>query len=76
VPRDISVVGFDDTPIATTVWPELTTVRQPIAAMAEAAINLLLHKIRRPRDRPVTAVDHLVPYVLVRRDSVAPPRKF
>jgi LacI family transcriptional regulator len=76
VPRDLSVVGFDDTPIATTVWPELTTVRQPIAAMAEAAINLLLHKIRRPKDRHVhQAVDHLVPYVLVKRDSVAPPRK-
>ena len=45
-------------------------------AMAEAAINLLLHKIRRQKDRHVTqAVDHLVPYVLVRRDSVAPPRR-
>jgi LacI family transcriptional regulator len=76
VPNDLSVVGFDDTPIATTVWPELTTIRQPIAAMAEAAINLLLHKIRRPQDRhAVLAVDHLVPYVLVKRDSVAPPRK-
>jgi LacI family transcriptional regulator len=76
VPGDISVVGFDDTPIATTVWPELTTIRQPIAAMAEAAINLLLHKIRRPQDRHAAQpVDHLVPYVLVKRDSVAPPRK-
>lgn len=76
VPRDLSVVGFDDTPIATTVWPELTTIRQPIAAMAEAAINLLLHKIRRPKDRHATQpVDHLVPYVLVKRDSVAPPKK-
>ncbi len=76
VPADLSVVGFDDTPIATTVWPELTTIRQPIAAMAEAAINLLLHKIRRPQDRhAVQPVDHLVPYVLVKRDSVAPPRK-
>jgi LacI family transcriptional regulator len=76
VPKDLSVVGFDDTPIATTVWPELTTIRQPIAAMAEAAINLLLHKIRRPKDRHAhVAVDHMVPYLLVKRDSVAPPRK-
>jgi LacI family transcriptional regulator len=76
VPRDLSVVGFDDTPIATTVWPELTTIRQPIAAMAEAAINLLLHKIRRPKDRHANpATDHLVPHLLVKRDSVAPPRK-
>ena len=76
VPRDLSVVGFDDTPTATTVWPELTTIRQPIASMAESAIDLLLRKIRR-KDRHVTqVVDHLVPYQLVRRDSVAPPRKF
>jgi LacI family transcriptional regulator len=76
VPNDLSVVGFDDTPIATTVWPELTTIRQPIAAMAEAAINLLLHNIRRPKDRYAKQpVDHLVPYLLVKRDSVAPPRK-
>jgi LacI family transcriptional regulator len=75
VPKDLSVVGFDDTPIATTVWPELTTIRQPIASMAEAAINLLLQKIRRPQDRQASkAVDHLVPYMLVKRDSVAPPR--
>jgi LacI family transcriptional regulator len=76
VPRDISIVGYDDTPIATTVWPELTTIRQPIASMAEAAINLLLQKIRRPKDRYQAQVDdQLVPFVLVKRDSVAPPRK-
>jgi LacI family transcriptional regulator len=76
VPHDLSVVGFDDTPIATTVWPELTTIRQPIAAMAEAAINLLLQKIRRPKDRQFAQpIDHLVPFELVKRDSVAPPPK-
>jgi LacI family transcriptional regulator len=76
VPRDLTVVGYDDTKIAMTVWPELTTIRQPIAAMAEAAINLLQQKFRRPKDRHANqVVDHLVPYVLVKRDSVAPPRK-
>ncbi len=35
VPRDLTVVGFDDTLIASTVWPELTTIQQPIARMAE-----------------------------------------
>jgi LacI family transcriptional regulator len=76
VPKDLSVVGFDDTPLASTVWPELTTVRQPIAAMAEAAINLLLHKIRRAKDRSATQmVDHLVPHEIIKRDSVAAPRK-
>lgn len=49
VPEDLSVVGFDDTSLATTVWPELTTVRQPISAMAEAALDMLLADIRARR---------------------------
>ena len=46
MPGDLSIVGFDDTAPATTVWPELTTVKQPIAAMAEAALDLLLADLR------------------------------
>lgn len=49
VPGDISVVGFDDTALATTIWPELSTVRQPIAEMAEAAVEMLLGEIQRRR---------------------------
>ncbi len=37
VPQDLSIVGFDDTPIASHIWPPLTTVRWPIATMARAA---------------------------------------
>ena len=76
VPRDLSVVGFDDTPIATTVWPELTTVRQPIAAMAGSAIELLLRSIRQHKDGEARVVsDHVIAHVLIKRDSVAVPRK-
>jgi LacI family transcriptional regulator len=76
VPRDLSVVGYDDTPTATTVWPELTTVRQPIAAMAGAAIELLLRSIRQRKDGEARVVsDHVMPHVLIKRDSVAVPRK-
>ena len=46
VPDDLSIVGFDDTALATSVWPELTTVKQPIAAMAEAALELLIADLR------------------------------
>src|SRR5206468_9951592 len=46
VPDDVSIVGFDDTALATSVWPELTTVKQPIAAMAEAALELLIADLR------------------------------
>nr|WP_162267088.1 LacI family DNA-binding transcriptional regulator [Luteimonas abyssi] len=72
VPRDLSVVGFDDTSAATTVWPELTTIRQPIAAMAESAVDILVRGIRRrERDSKLLIVDHVVAHQLVRRDSVA-----
>lgn len=76
VPGDLSVVGFDDTPTATTVWPELTTIHQPIAAMAGSAIELLLRTIRQRKEGDARVVaDHVVAHTLVKRDSVAAPRK-
>ncbi|WP_238346366.1 LacI family DNA-binding transcriptional regulator [Luteimonas saliphila] len=75
VPRDLSVVGFDDTSAATTVWPELTTIRQPIAAMADSAIDILLRSIRRKDRSTRMLVDHVIPHQLVKRDSVAPPAR-
>jgi LacI family transcriptional regulator len=76
VPKDLSVVGFDDTAIATTVWPELTTIRQPIAAMAETALDVLVRDIRRRRSgENVAPVDQLVAHTLIERESAsAPPR--
>jgi len=73
VPRDLSIVGFDDTSAATTIWPELTTVRQPIGNMADAAIDVLLRAIRRKPDDTRVVVDHVMAHQLVVRDSVAPP---
>jgi len=76
VPEDLSIVGFDDTALATSVWPELTTIRQPIAAMAGSAIELLLRSIRLRKDGEARVVsDHVMAHVLIKRDSVAAPRK-
>lgn len=41
IPRDISICGYDDTAMATAIWPELTTIRQPVAEMARCALRLL-----------------------------------
>lgn len=74
VPGDLSVVGFDDTSAATMVWPELTTIHQPIASMADTAIDMLLRAVRRPDRGARAVVHHIVPHQLVTRGSVAPPR--
>ncbi|MDR7334341.1 LacI family DNA-binding transcriptional regulator [Roseateles asaccharophilus] len=75
VPSDLTVVGFDDAPLATTIWPELTTVRQPITQMAGAAVDLLVRHIRARRaDEPLPCEHVLMGYELVRRQSDAAPR--
>src|SRR3546814_9942232 len=48
VPRELSVCGFDDTPIARHIFPALTTVRQPTTDMGELATRQLLEHIRTP----------------------------
>lgn len=46
IPQQISVCGFDDTPVAHQLWPALTTIKQPIRAMAKKATELLLKQIK------------------------------
>lgn len=74
VPGDISIVGYDDTSLATSVWPELTTVKQPISAMAEAAMELLLAdlKSRRTGGRRLLS-ERVLQHELIVRESSAPP---
>lgn len=72
VPRDLSVAGFDDTPLATTVWPELSTIHQPIAHMAREAVRLLVEQIKARRaNQELQVVHKLLKYTLIRRASTA-----
>lgn len=48
VPRDVSVVGFDNIPISMMVEPQLTTVEQPMKQLGETAARLLLKHLREP----------------------------
>lgn len=73
VPEDISIVGFDDTAIATSIWPELTTIRQPIADMAQEAIAMLLRRIGKG-GLDKEGQTRVLPFELVVRASSAPPR--
>ncbi|HEY1724857.1 MAG TPA: LacI family DNA-binding transcriptional regulator [Steroidobacteraceae bacterium] len=72
VPEDLSIVGFDDTPIAASVWPALTTVNQPVAAMARAAVDLVLEEVRRQRDGTGAPRQLLHPHTLIVRESTGP----
>ncbi|MET0274174.1 MAG: LacI family DNA-binding transcriptional regulator [Phenylobacterium sp.] len=76
VPGDLSVCGFDDTALATTIWPELTTIRQPIAEMSREAVTLLADEIRSRRAGETPKHPHaLLEFTLIRRQSDGPPRK-
>lgn len=73
VPRDVTVVGFDDTAIATTLWPELTTVRQPIRELGAEAAQLLLKRLRAKKAGIIELPSDIVmAHTLVERQSSAP----
>jgi LacI family transcriptional regulator len=75
VPGDLTVAGFDDTALAISIWPALTTVRQPIAEMAGEAVKCLVREIQAQRSRSPHEAEHmLIDFTLVRRQSDAAPR--
>lgn len=72
VPRQLTVCGFDDTALATTIWPELTTVRQPISDMSCAALQILMADIAsRNGDKPLERHE-IVDFTLIPRETTAP----
>ncbi|HLO34926.1 MAG TPA: substrate-binding domain-containing protein, partial [Candidatus Deferrimicrobium sp.] len=72
IPEDISVVGFDDLPVARWVSPPLTTIRQPLIEMAVTAAELALSMARR--ETPIQTRVELTTELVV-RESTAPPRR-
>ena len=67
VPHDLSVAGFDDTQLASLVWPPLTTIRQPMRDLAYTAASLLF-------ETEATVIHRRLPHDLVVRSSTAKPR--
>jgi LacI family xylobiose transport system transcriptional regulator len=70
IPTQLSVIGFDDLPVASWVGPALTTVRVPIAEMAEQAADLAL-RLRDEDEPSISRIDMATSLVV--RDSTAPP---
>ena len=74
VPAELSVAGYDDVPIARYVYPSLTTVRQPIRAMATGAVQCLLQAMRPQHGaRAGGDIVHRYDYEIIIRDSVTAP---
>jgi LacI family transcriptional regulator len=74
LPQQLSIVGFDDAPVATMIWPQLSTVRQPVRSMGRVAADLIIqHKPHlrgwpQPMPRP-----HLDLDVILRGSIAAAP---
>ena len=71
IPEDISVVGFDNIPQASHVYPPLTTVQQPLEEMGRVATQILLKRIENP-DLPGERI--VLPTQLIIRESCQSPR--
>jgi len=70
IPDELSVVGFDDLPIARWVGPPLTTVRQPLVEMAMAGAQLML--TLAAGERPLHRRLELATSLVVRQSTAAP----
>lgn len=66
VPQDIAIIGYDDIPAAAYSYPSLTTIRQPMQAVGETAIKLLLDLLQNPQQERKKI---LLKPALVRRES-------
>jgi DNA-binding LacI/PurR family transcriptional regulator len=71
VPDDVSIVGFDDIPLAEYQAPPLTTIRQDFDAQAERGLTCLVRQIEAPADAP--PCDATPPLQLVVRQSTSVP---
>lgn len=74
VPGDVTVCGFDDTMLATAIWPQLTTIRQPLRTMTNEAVLMLLRDIRIEGGVPDDARHQVFEFTLIRRQSDAAPK--
>jgi LacI family transcriptional regulator, repressor for deo operon, udp, cdd, tsx, nupC, and nupG len=70
VPEDVSVVGSDDSPVLAFTHPPLTTVHQPVEAMMQAAVRMLVDEME---GNPAARAEHIFAPRLVVRGSTAPP---
>ena len=71
IPRDLSVTGFDDTPVSEIIWPPLTTVHQPLKLIGARAVEMIVDQINAAKTSatPPAHPYELAPHRVVRRES-------
>ena len=74
VPADLSIIGFDDSPTATHIWPALSTVRWPIREMGSRAARTLVADFLGSGAKAADDENPVMPSTFIERQSVAPPR--
>lgn len=71
LPEDMSIIGFDDSPLARYVTPRLTTIRQDVEQKARCAVDIMMRHLKTP-SLPMESM--ILDVSLVPRDSVSPPK--
>ena len=72
IPRDLSVVGFDDSATALRLWPVLTSVRLPVRDMGRLATDKLFGRQAKKKPAEIEATE-VIPKLIIRESTVAPP---
>lgn len=72
VPDDLSVLGVDDIPLGRFLMKRLTTIRQPVEAMAEATATMLLNRLNKPKatgENPSVQTMNFVSQLVIRETT-------
>lgn len=72
VPTQLAIAGFDDAPLSRAAWPPISTVRQPNAEMAAAAIDMLTHRQYVGEKPDSVEISLVLDYSLIARGSTCP----
>ena len=71
IPRDLSITGFDDAPVAAIVWPPLTTVHQPVKVLGQRAVEMLVARLTGTNTAPGPVFQQLEHAVVCRQTTAA-----
>jgi len=71
IPKDLSVIGFDDSTTASQLWPPLTSVRLPVREIGRLATDKLFAK-QEKKHGPDGAITEVIPKLIIRESTAAP----